>query len=86
MNQKNGSICSFLAYPIQGKLDLLIQELNLIKGCDLVLSQNRDVVIVVTEAEDSDSEQTVRKNIENCSSLQCLAMVFGADYSVAKGA
>lgn len=70
-------IMSYLAYPLEGRMDPLIQELQAIPGCDVIASENAPVAILVTETETAKQEEELQELLQNTRSLQCLAMVFG---------
>ncbi|WP_067150756.1 hypothetical protein [Pseudotamlana agarivorans] len=70
-------IKSYLAYPQDGKKDVLISELLNISYCDVIPSENEDLIIVVTETENQKQDDTLKATIEGLDSLKLLAMVSG---------
>ena len=76
-------IKSYLAYPIQGKLIELEQELREIPGCEVIPATNRDLLVLVTESQDEKAEEALTNTLHNLSALQTLALVSG--YNDASG-
>lgn len=72
-------IKSYLAHPLEGKKNELIESLSIIKNCDVIPSENKDLLIVVTETEDDTQDKLLKEKIEAIDSLKLLAMVSGFD-------
>ncbi len=70
-------IKSYLAHPQRGKKEELIQALSALQECDVLPSQNEEVIVVVTDTEDEDHEKKLRKKLEDIDSIKLLAMVSG---------
>ncbi len=74
------SIKSFLAYPAPGKKDELDQLLNRTPYCEEVISStNEELIILVIDAPDKESEEQLIGMIESAPSCNQLSMVAGYD-------
>lgn len=72
-------IKSYLAHPLEGQKNELIKSLSEINNCDVIPSENKDLLIVVTETEDDTQDKLLKEEIEAIESLKLLAMVSGFD-------
>ncbi|MBV1923506.1 MAG: hypothetical protein KUG68_05740 [Flavobacteriaceae bacterium] len=72
-------IKSYLAHPIEGKKSELIQSLSVLNNCEVIPSENKDLLIVITETEDHTQDDLLKEKIEAIDSLKLLAMVSGFD-------
>lgn len=70
-------IKSYLAHPHNGKKDQLIEALNALGNCDVIPAENENLLIVVTDTDSEEQEQSLKEKIENLESLKLLAMVSG---------
>ncbi len=70
-------IKSYLAHPHSGKKNELIEALSSIEQCEVVAAQNKDVIILVTETEDTNQETILKEKLDTIGSLKLLAMVSG---------
>ena len=74
-------IFSFLVYPEKDMKDQLINDLSAMKYCDVKPSENEDVMILVTETPDEETNTNLINAIKELKSLQSLSMTFGhTDY------
>lgn len=73
------SIISYLAYPVKGKREQLIQELQSIENCEVVPAKNHDLIIVVSETDSKEEEETFKNTVNDLNSLDLLSMVSGFD-------
>ena len=71
-------ICSYLVYPAAGKADELVETLNAIPECEARKSDNRDLMILMTDTPDDRREKTLQEQLKTIPSIQCMAMTFGA--------
>lgn len=71
------SIVSYLAYPAQGQRDQLMLDLQQHPHCEVILSDNSDVFILVTETANDDEEKQTQEFLKAHQGLLCLAMVYG---------
>lgn len=70
-------IKSYLAHPHQGKKEELQKALAIISGCEIIPAENKNVLIVVTDTIDDDTDKNLKESIENLPSLKLLALVSG---------
>ena len=72
-------IKSYLAHPQDGKKIELISALASLSHCEVIPSENENLVIVVTDTNDDTQDQKIKEEIEAIGSLKLLAMVSGFD-------
>jgi nitrate reductase NapAB chaperone NapD len=70
-------ICSYVVLPAPGFADTLADRISSISGCDVVRATNRDLLLVVTEAEDAESNDALRRTLERLEGVRTLALTFG---------
>ena len=70
-------IFSFIAYPENSMKDQLIKDLSLMQYCEVKPSDNKDVVILLTDTPDEETNKNLIAQIKELSSLQSLSMTFG---------
>ncbi len=70
-------IFSYLAYPAQGAKDELIRDLQAIDHCDVMPAENEEILILVTDTPDDESEEVLKEKLKGLKSLQSLGMTFG---------
>ena len=71
------TISSYLVYPEPGALPLVSAELTAIAGCEVQPAENRDLLVLVTEANDEDGQKQLEARLDAVSGIACLAMVGG---------
>jgi len=70
-------IFSFLAYPETSKKDQLIKDLSSMKYCEVKPSDNQDILILLTDTPDEETNKDLMNTIKELDSLQSLSMIFG---------
>lgn len=70
-------IKSYLAHPHDGRKTELIRDLTAIHQCEVIPSENKDVLVVVTETIDESEDKSLSEKIEALDSLKLLALVSG---------
>lgn len=70
-------VLSYLAYPIKGAKNDLINDLAALDHCDVIPAKNDDLLILVTDTPDEEKERTLQQELKELKSLQSLAMTFG---------
>jgi nitrate reductase NapAB chaperone NapD len=70
-------IKSYLAHPFKGGKNQLMKELSEIKGCEVIPSENMNVLILITDTKTKKQEQFIENQLDGIGSLQSLAMVSG---------
>jgi len=77
--RKKMPIFSYLALPIDGAREMLCTDLAKLPHCEIIPSDNREVVVLVTDTPDDDTENKLQKSLNNLQSLQSLSLTFGYD-------
>ena len=70
---------SYLAHPIEGKKQQLVDAISAIEGCEVIPAENEDLLVVVTETDTRNQDEILKEKIEAISSLKLLALVSGFD-------
>ncbi len=70
-------IFSFLVYPEKEMKDQLIQDLSEIQYCEVKPSENQEVLILLTDTPDEETNKDLMETIKGLPSLQSLSMTFG---------
>ncbi|WP_299257664.1 hypothetical protein [uncultured Aquimarina sp.] len=70
-------IKSYLVHPHQGMKDTLIDALSKHNQCEVIPAKNKEIIILITDTENSREEDLLKEKIESISSLKLLAMVSG---------
>ncbi|MFH1215126.1 MAG: chaperone NapD [Pseudomonadota bacterium] len=70
-------ILSYLVLPRKGAMDQLCSELSALDYCEIIPSDNQEVVVLVTDTPDEITEKNLQKTLKNLPSLQSLSMTFG---------
>ncbi len=70
-------VFSYLAYPEENKKKQLINELNSLEYCDVSPADNKDVIILITDAPDAETDKALQQTIQALDSLQSISMTFG---------
>lgn len=72
-------IFSYLAIPKEGARESMCNDLAALEFCQLIPSENQDVVVLVTDTPDENTEKRLQKTLKNLPSLQSLSLAFGYD-------
>ena len=70
-------VFSYLAYPAEGKKNMLLHDLETLEYCEAMPAENEDVLILVTDTPDEKKEKELQKKLKKIKSLESLAMTFG---------
>jgi nitrate reductase NapAB chaperone NapD len=70
-------IFSYLAYPVRGVKERLINELAAIEYCEVTPSENEEVLILVTDTPNEETEKELQNKLKAVKSLESLGMTFG---------
>jgi len=70
-------IFSFIAYPEKKMKDQLAQDLSHMDYCEVKPSENQDVLILLTDTPDEETNKRLIDTIKALKSLQALSMTFG---------
>lgn len=72
-------IFSYLAIPQKGAKEALCEELSALEYCQIVPAENQDVVVLVTDTPDVNTEDSLQNTLKSLQSLQSLSLSFGYD-------
>jgi len=70
-------VFSYLAYPVQGAREQLRKDLAALDYCDVMPSDNAEVLVLVTDTPNEDIERNLKQTLGRIKSLQSLGMTFG---------
>jgi len=70
-------ILSYLVLPQAGAMEQLCTDLSAMECCEIIPSDNQEVVVLVTDTPDEDTEKNLQKTLKNLPSLQSISMTFG---------
>lgn len=70
-------VLSYLAYPAHGEKDSLASALRKFPECEVIESEDDDLLILVTQTESHAAELELEKRLDKVESLSMLALVFG---------
>lgn len=70
-------VFSYIAYPEQGAKEQLLKDLSELRYCEITPAQNEEILILLTDTPDEDSENKLQKKLKALDSLQSLGMTFG---------
>ncbi len=70
-------ILSYLVLPQTGAMEQLCADLSAMDCCEVIPADNEEVVVLVTDTPDEETERTLQKTLKNLPSLQSLSMTFG---------
>ncbi len=70
-------ILSYLVLPQAGAMEKLCTDLSAMEYCEIIPSDNEEVVVLVTDTPDDKTEKTLQKTLKTLPSLQSISMTFG---------
>jgi nitrate reductase NapAB chaperone NapD len=70
-------VFSYLAYPVQGAKEELINDLKALNHCEVMPAENEEILILVTDTPDEEKEKELQKKLKGLKSLESLGMTFG---------
>lgn len=70
-------IFSFLAYPKPQMKEQLVQDLSRFEHCDIQVSENEEVLILLTDTPDEETQKKLITAVKAIDALQSLSMAFG---------
>jgi len=70
-------ILSYLVLPQAGAMEQLCTNLSAMEYCEIIPSDNEEVVVLVTDTPDDKTEKTLQKTLKTLPSLQSISMTFG---------
>ena len=72
-------VFSYIAIPKRGEKQRLCTELSGLTHCQVIPSDNQDVVVLITDTPDEPTEHDLQKSLKELQSLQSLSLAFGYD-------
>ena len=70
-------VFSYLAYPKQGAKNELLNDLIALDYCEVTPADNQNVLILVTDTPDNETEKALQKRLKKINTLESLGMTFG---------
>jgi nitrate reductase NapAB chaperone NapD len=70
-------VLAYIASPRSGSKKKLLRELNALQHCEAFAADNADILILVTDTPDGETEEKLRKHLSKLESLESLSMTFG---------
>lgn len=70
-------VFSYIAQPVQGAKSKLFNILSTLDYCEVIPSQNQEILVLVTDTPDEENELNLQKKLKNLECLQSLSMTFG---------
>lgn len=70
-------VFSYLAYPVSGSKEQLLNDLAALDFCEVTAAENEEILILVTDTPDEESEKKLQEKIKSVKSLESLGMTFG---------
>ena len=70
-------VFSYLAYPAKGAKKELLCDLSNLEHCEVIPSENEEILILVTDTPDEEEERKLQEQLKNLKSLESLGMTFG---------
>jgi len=70
-------VFSYLAYPQKGAKKELFDALTALEHCEARAADNENILILVTDTPDENTEKILQKKLKAIASLESLSMTFG---------
>ena len=70
-------IKSYLAYPFEGKKDILKKSLEALDNCEVIPSENEELIIVLTDTLTLEEDKKLKETIDTLDSLKMISLVSG---------
>lgn len=70
-------VFSYIAYPEPGTKEQLLKDLTAMNHCEVMPSENTDVLVLVTDTSDEAQEKILQEKFKKLKSLQSLGMAYG---------
>mgnify|MGYP000315165675 CR=1 FL=1 len=68
-------IKSYLAIAVQGQKEALQKDINQLKNCEATASENKDVLVVLTETANDKEDKKLFQKLNTLKNLQLLTLV-----------
>ncbi len=70
-------VLAYIASPRSGEKSKLLKELNGLQHCEAFSADNAEILILVTDTPDRESEEELQEQFNKIESLESLSMTFG---------
>ena len=70
-------VLAYIATPRSGEKNKLLKELNAMQHCEALSADNADILILVTDTPDKETEKQLEKQLNKIESMESLSMTFG---------
>ncbi len=70
-------VFSYLAYPKNGAKQELLNDLAVLEFCEVTPAENENILILVTDTPDEETEKALQKKLKELKTLESLGMTFG---------
>ena len=70
-------VFSYLAYPKRGAKQDLLKDLSSLDYCEATPADNQNILILITDTPDEETEKALQKKLKQLNSLESLGMTFG---------
>ena len=70
-------VLAYIATPRSGEKNKLLKELNHMQHCESFSADNAEILILVTDTPDKETEKNLQKQLNKIESLESLSMTFG---------
>ena len=70
-------VLAYIASPRSGEKDKLLEELNGMQHCEAFAADNAEILILVTDTPDKETEKQLEKQLNKIESMESLSMTFG---------
>ncbi len=72
-------IKSYVLHCEENKKEVLLEELQKLKGCEVIPAQNHEVIVVVTDTESEELDAKLYNQLLEIKGLKHLSLVSGFD-------
>ena len=70
-------VFSYIAYPVKGAKDKLLEDLTALDDCDVLSAENEEILVLVTDTPNEEKEKSLKEKLKRLKSLESLGMTFG---------
>ena len=70
-------VLSYIAIPRTGAKNELLTALNSMQFCEAFPADNEDILVLVTDAPDDNTDKELHARLKNLPNLESLSMTFG---------
>ena len=70
-------IKSYIVYPFTGRKNSLTKEINSLKNCEVIPSENEDVLVVITDTLTIEEDKILKETLDALENLKMISLVSG---------